>query len=93
MIRSPEQIAADDALTAAIEAVHHAYHGDGVEGMLVTYLVLAQRQYVDDENDAVIEDYASPRDNYVPIAHQIGMLEMHGARLRAQIAEHIRRED
>ena len=86
MARTPEQVAADDALTAAIEAMHRAYHPE-IEGVLTKYMVLAQRQWWDEDGDAVTANCMSPRDNSVPLSDQLGLVEYAGARLRAMIME------
>ena len=44
MSRTPEQIAADDNLTAAIEAQQRAYHDDN-EGVLTEYVIVSERTY------------------------------------------------
>ena len=85
MTRTPEQIAADDALTSAIEAVHQAYYADGVEGVLTKYIVLAQRQWWDEDGDAMTANYMSPRDNGIPLSDQLGLTEYASTRIRRQI--------
>lgn len=88
MSRTPEQVAADDALTEAIERVHRAYEDeDGpIEGVLTEYVVLAIRQYWDDDGDSCTATYSSPRDSGVPISHLLGMVEYASTRCKA-IAE------
>ena len=86
MARTPEQLTADNALTAAIEAMHRAYHPE-VEGVLTKYLVLAQRQFWDDEGRSTSAVYSSPQDDGLPLSDQLGLVEYAGARLRAMIME------
>lgn len=86
MARTPEQVAADDALTAAIEAIHRAYH-DEVEGVLTKYLVIAQRQFWDEDGRSRSTVYSSPQDDGLPLSDQLGLTEFASARLRALIME------
>lgn len=86
MARTPEQVAADDALTAAIEAMHRTYHPE-VEGVLTKYVVLAQRQFWDDDGRSTSVVYSSPQDDGLPLSDQLGLVEYAGARLRAMIME------
>ncbi len=85
MTRTPEQIEADNALTDAIEAVHRAYDDD-IEGVLTKYVVLAQRQWWDDDGDSITASYSSPRDLGVPVSDLLGMVEYASTRFRAEIA-------
>lgn len=84
MTRSPEQIIADDALTAAIEAVHRAYNDD-TQGVLTKYVVLAQRQWWGDDGDQLTANYGSPREDGVPISDLLGMVEYASAVYRHTI--------
>ncbi|OFV78496.1 hypothetical protein [Rhodococcus erythropolis] len=86
MARTPEQVAAYDARTAAIEALHRAYHSD-VEGVLTKYLVLAQRQFWDEDGGSRSTVYSSPQDDGLPLSDQLGLIEFAGARIRAMIME------
>jgi hypothetical protein len=83
MARTEEQIAADERLTAAIEAVQNAYYD--VEGVLTKYVVLAQRSYWDDDGDNVTAHYRLTMNNEVPIADLLGMTEYASTRLRHEI--------
>lgn len=88
MTRTPEQSAADEALTAAIEQVQAAYHGDDVHGVLTEYVVLAARQYWNDDGDPVTQYWFTPRDDCsVPIAHLVGLCDFALTRYRKIIAE------
>ena len=75
MPRTTEQIHADAALTAALDAVHRAYHHDGAEGVLTKYLVLAHRVAFDDAGDAITTQYSNTRDNQVALPDVLGMVE------------------
>lgn len=86
MARTAEQVAADDALTTAIEQVHTAYNDD-VEGVLTKYVVLAQRQWWDEDGDSVTASYSSPREDTVPISDLLGMVEYASTCYRKTIAE------
>ncbi len=88
MSRTPEQIAADEALTEAIEAVHRAYFADDVRGVLADYVVLSQRHFWDDDGDPVTQTWMCPRDdNSVPLTHLIGLCDYALTRYRKTIAE------
>lgn len=86
MARTPQQIAADDALTAAIDAMHQAYHHE-VEGVLTKYLVIAQRQFWDDDGQSMSTVYSSPLNDGLPLSDQLGLVEFAGARLRKMVTE------
>ena len=85
--RTPEQIAADDALTAAIEQVWTAYYPDDDKGILLEYVVLARSRQFDDDGDALTSHAMMPRDGDVPIDLLLGMTEHTSTRLRKRIAE------
>lgn len=85
MTRTPEQVKADDELRAAIENVHQAY--DDVEGVLTKYVVLAQRQWFDDDGDRVTTNWANPSDGCVPISDLLGLVEYAAARYRRAITD------
>jgi len=84
---TPEQIAADDALAAAIEAVHQAYYPGDVRGVLTKFVVLAQRQWWNDSDEPVTANWASPRGDTVPISDLLGLCEYASTRYRKIIAE------
>lgn len=88
MARTPEQIVADDNLTAAIEQVHQAYAepDEPVQGVLTKYVVLAQRQYWDDNGDSCTMSYSSPREDVVPLSNLLGMVEYASTMYRKAIA-------
>lgn len=87
MSRTPEQIAADDALSAAIDDVWHAYYPESEKGILLEYVVLARSRSFDEEGDALTAHAMMPRDGEVPIDLMLGMTEYACTRLRKRIAE------
>ncbi|BDB58971.1 MULTISPECIES: hypothetical protein [Rhodococcus] len=86
MPRTPEQIAADDALTAAIDRVWAAY-SDIEDGVLVDYIVVANRRHWDADGDTATSTFLHNRDDSVPIANQLGLAEFMACRVRKWIAE------
>lgn len=85
MARTAEQIAADDGLTAAIEAVQRAYHD--VEGVLTTYIVMAKRKWWDEDGDPFVGYYRLTKDDDVPLDEQLGLIGYADTRVRKMIAE------
>lgn len=82
MARTPEQVAADDALTAAINAVTEAYWSpDG--SLLTDYIVVGAWQSFDDEGAGTTRLGRLARDEGVPVYRQIGLLEQALIELRA----------
>ncbi|SLG33875.1 Uncharacterised protein [Mycobacteroides abscessus subsp. abscessus] len=49
MPRTPDQVAADDALTEAIDTVWRIYSEDDDPGLLLDYVVVATRRGIDDD--------------------------------------------
>jgi hypothetical protein len=82
MPRTPEQQAADNALTAAIESVWAAYDDDPDRGVLMDYMVVAARAGFGEDGDRWTSVGAFTREDSVPIHVQIGLLEYRLARLR-----------
>ena len=74
MSRTAEQVAADDALTAAIVAVDRAYNGHGQDDILIEYVVCAAWQRMSEEGD--VEDGTSTigKDGGIPGYRQRGLL-------------------
>lgn len=85
--RTPEQVAADEALTAAIERTWAAYYPDSEPGILLEYVVLARRRSFDDDGEALTANALMPRDGDVPIDLMLGITEYASTRLRKRIAE------
>ncbi len=84
MSRTPEQRAADDALTAAIEAVWAAYDDDDPDrGVLTDFVVIGARAGFDSDGDRWTSVGTFTRDNSVPLHVQLGLLEYRGTRIRA----------
>ncbi|MCK8670990.1 hypothetical protein M1M07_07645 [Rhodococcus sp. HM1] len=85
--RTPEQIAADDALTEAIEKVLEAYYPDDNDGIMLEYVVLVRSRDWNDDGISITASSMLTRDNDVPVDLLLGMTEYASARLRKQIAE------
>ncbi|MET8430143.1 hypothetical protein [Nocardia sp. NPDC004860] len=86
MARTPEQKAADEALTAAIEHAMRVYFDDGDDpGLLMDYTVIAARGGIDDEGDRWTSVVTLTRDDNVPGYIQIGLLDSRLSYLRGSI--------
>lgn len=85
MNRTPEQVAADNALTDAIEAVERAYHGES-EGVLTTYVVIAKRKFWDEDGTGVTAITSASKDSDVSLDELLGLVEYAAARYRLEIA-------
>ncbi|MFE7744371.1 hypothetical protein [Nocardia sp. NPDC057455] len=86
MPRTPEQKAADEALTAAIEQAMRAHFPDDDDpGLLMDYTVIAARGGIDDEGERWASTVSLTRDNNVPSYVQIGLLDTRLTWLRAAI--------
>lgn len=84
MARTPEQIAADEALEAAIDTVHAAY--DDTEGVLTGYVLVAKRHFWDSDGDSLTAVHISTGSD-TAISDQLGMLEYASTLCRKHIAE------
>lgn len=73
MARTPEQIAADDALTEAIQNAWVAFAPDTQTGLLMEYVVLARRRTFDDDGEPLTSNILMPRDQDVPMDLLIGL--------------------
>jgi len=87
MSRTPEQVAADDALTAAIEKWLQAYDPDDEPRILGEYVVHARIRVFDEDGDALTHHALIPRDGYVPTDLMLGMTEYAATLLRNRITE------
>lgn len=88
MPRNPEQIAADAALTDAIERAWFAYYPDTEPGILMEYVVLGRRRSFDeDDGEPLTANAIMPRDGDVPLELMLGMVEFASTRLRKTISE------
>ncbi|WP_280357091.1 hypothetical protein [Nocardia otitidiscaviarum] len=87
MSRTPEQIAADNALTEAIDAVWRAYDDDPDPGLLLDYTVVATRRGIDNDGDTWTSVGAFSRDDNVPVHVQMGLLLQRLTRLKQQLAD------
>lgn len=87
MSRTPEQRAADDALTEAIEGVIRAYidqDGDN-PGLLTDYVVTGAREGIDEDGERYCSVVSFTRDDSVPSHTQIGLLDTRLSWLRSQL--------
>ena len=83
MTRTPEQKAADDALTAAIEGCFNAYVApDEHHWVMSEYVVILARQTYDSDGDGITAVASLFRDGDVPTHRAIGLLEYVRDRLR-----------
>ena len=87
MSRTTDQRAADEALTAAVEAVWDAYADDPDRGVLTDYTVVGTCAGFDEDGDRWTLVGAFTRDNNVPVHVQIGLLEYRLTRLRDAVNE------
>lgn len=87
-MRTSEQKAADEALTAAIEAVTAAYWPDEERGILMEYIVCgAAMMAPDDDGDGRTALVHIMRDGDLPHHRAIGLLETVRARLVRQATD------
>lgn len=85
MARTPEQKAADEALTAAIEAVAEAYDMNDPGFIMTEFMVLRHsRGWIDgdDESPATALDVIY-QDGYMPYAMSFGLVEIARNKLRS----------
>lgn len=87
MARTPEQVAADDALTQAIEQVMHAYYDTDVAWVLSEYVVVTAQHRFDDSGDGVTAVGTLYRDGDVPLHRALGLVDYASTRLKKTIAE------
>lgn len=86
MPRTPEQVTADLALTAAIEQALAAY-GDEQAYVLTEYVVVTSQQRFDDDGDSVTAVGLVYRDGDVPTHRALGLCEYAATRLRHYISQ------
>jgi|GEM_PF-5315863 len=84
--RTPEQVAADDALTAAIEAVLAAYGGN-TGYVLTEYIVITAQTGWDDGGEQLTAVGCCHKDGDVPLHRCLGLAEYAAARYRKRIVE------
>ncbi len=87
MPRTPEQVAADQALTDAITAVRAAYDPDVDTGVLTEYIVVSAWSTWDSDGDGVSTIMSTPMDGDVPLHRLLGLLDYSLARYRSAITE------
>lgn len=85
-MRTPEQAAADDALTAAVERVLHAY-SNGDAWVLAEYVVVTSQHRFDDDGDPCTAVGVLMRDDDVPVHRALGLVEYASTRLRRRIGQ------
>lgn len=86
MPRTPDQVAADDALAAAIDRVLQAYD-DGYPWILTEYDVVTAQHRYDDDGEGLTAVGALFRDSDVPTHRALGLLDYAATRLRHRIAQ------
>ncbi len=77
MARTPEQIEADDALTAAILAARNAYFPEAAENLLTDYVVTFADVRYDDDGERQVGVGWLLRDNEVDAYKVRGLLQDH----------------
>ncbi len=88
MACSPERRAAEEALTAAIEALLAVVDGeDAGRWVLTEYVVLTAQQGWDEEGSPETSLGLFTRDNLVPLHRSLGLIEHARARLTTGITE------
>lgn len=87
MPRTPEQTAADNALTAAIEQVIAAYYPNTEAYLLSEYVVVTCQQRYDDDGDGITAVGTVYRDGDVPPHRALGLLDYARTRLKKTITE------
>lgn len=83
--RTPEQVAADQALTAAIEQALQAY-GDEQAYVLTEYVVITSQQRFAEDGYGVTAVGLISRDSDVPLHRMLGLVEYASTRLRRSAA-------
>ncbi len=86
MSRTPAQLAADQALTAAIEQTLAAY-SDGQPWVPTEYVVVTSQQRFDDEGDSVTAVGILYRDGNVPLHRALGLVDYAAVRMRRLAAD------
>jgi len=86
MARTPEQVAANEALTAAIENHQAAYHDDN-EGVLTDYILIAQRTFWDNDRDRREATYLAVRDGNLGLSHKLGLLAFADTLVRKHVTD------
>lgn len=86
MSRTPEQIAADEALTEAVDRAMKAYGADP-EHLLIDYVVIAARRYWDDEGDACTGYAVLLRDSDLAVHQVAGLLRYGDGQVAQWLAE------
>lgn len=92
MTRTPEQKAADEALTTAVTRCVAAY-GDGSPAVVCEYVVAVALRSLDDDGEALTTVGLLYRDSDVPTHRALGLVEYAAVRLRGLAANATRTDD
>lgn len=84
--RTPEEKAADEKLTEAIELVTQVYNPDLNMGILTDYIVIAAYQGFDADGDDETHVTMHPRDGSLPLYRIMGLLDYSQAHERGTVA-------
>lgn len=87
MPRTPEQVAADDTLTAAIEQVIGAYYPSDQAYVLSEYVVVTCQQTFDEHGEGITAIGNLYRDGDVPAHRALGLLDYARTRLKKTICD------
>lgn len=87
MPRTPEETAADDALTAAIEQVIAVYYPSHDRYVLSEYVVVTCQQRFDDNGDSITAIGTMFRDGDVPPHRALGLIDYAHTRLKKRITD------
>lgn len=85
--RTAEQRAADEALTAAIEATLRAYSDSETPMVLTDYIVVSSERSWDEDGDPMTAIGTIHRDGDIPIHVCLGLAEYAATRYRQLIAK------
>lgn len=85
MASTPAQTAADERLVDAIDQQHRAYSPEA-EGVITKYLVVAQRQWIDEDGDFNSDVYATTCDD-MSLADTLGLCEFASTQFKRMIAQ------
>ena len=86
MARTPEQKAADEALTEAIERAFAAYFPDDERGILMEYAIVGSCA-LPDEDEPSTRVFQLIRDDGVPHHRLMGLFDYSLTRLRSQVGD------
>lgn len=87
MTRTPEQVAADNALTAAIERVTEHVDDDTDGWVMTEYVVVAAQHRFDDDGSTVTGLVILSRDGDVAPHRSLGLLDYAATRIRRTVTD------